>query len=107
MQCNKHAADNVSYVQRNQRNASTNYNTPHTAIMSNSGQCAHSGSPSVITACSASFSAVSGSSLMSGCTMSGKCFDEKNTPDTMYIGSMTRFISPETASIVLARQATS
>ena len=33
--------------------------------------------------------------------------DEKKMPDSIHIGSMTRFIRPETASRVLARLATS
>ena len=48
--------------------------------------------------------AVSGSALMIGCTMSGKRCAEKNTPDRIHIGTCSRFIRFETASIVRARR---
>jgi hypothetical protein len=44
---------------------------------------------------------------MNGCIASGKFVDAKNTPDSTHIGSITRFIKPDTASIVFARLATS
>ena len=56
--------------------------------------------PSSITPRSASFSAVSGSARMNGCAASGKFDDEKNTPESSHIGSITTFISPDTASMV-------
>src|ERR1017187_1914419 len=37
----------------------------------------------------------------------GKREAEKNTPERIHMGSMTRFISPDAASMVLAREATS
>ena len=43
---------------------------------------------------------------MNGCAASGKRSDEKKMPESIHIGSITRFIRPETASIVLARLAT-
>ena len=52
-------------------------------------------------------SGVRGIAFMSGWTASGNRSDEKKMPDSSHIGSITRFIRPETASIVLARLATS
>src|SRR5438045_4519864 len=60
-----------------------------------------------MTARRASFSAVSGSALTNGCIASGNRAYEKNVPDSIHIGSITRFMSPETASMVRARLATS
>ena len=60
-----------------------------------------------MTARSASLSAVSGRAFTNGCTASGKRAYEKNVPERIHIGSITRFISPDTASIVRARLATS
>ena len=45
--------------------------------------------------------------LMNGCTTSGKRCAEKNTPERIHIGSWTRFIRPDTASIVRALDAIS
>ena len=42
--------------------------------------------------------AVNGSALMMGCKTSGKRCEEKNTPDTIHIGIMIRFIRPEASS---------
>ena len=44
---------------------------------------------------------------MNGWAASGNRSDEKKTPEKSHIGSMTRFISPLTVSVVVARQATS
>ena len=51
--------------------------------------------------------AVSGSARMSGCTASGNRDDEKNTPEKIHIGSITRFMSPDTPSTVRGRAASS
>src|ERR1700734_3943868 len=50
--------------------------------------------------------AVSGSARTTGWITAGKRVAEKKTPDKIHMGSMTRFISPEAASIVFAREAT-
>ena len=44
---------------------------------------------------------------MNGCATFGKLLDEKNTPDSTHIGIIVRFISPDTPSIVRAREAMS
>src|SRR5690348_17156337 len=44
---------------------------------------------------------------MKGCSTCGKRSDEKNVPDNNHIGSMMKFINPETPSIVVGRAATS
>src|SRR2546422_1345861 len=62
--------------------------------------------PSIMTARRASFSAVSGSAFTNGCIASGKRAYEKKVPDRIHIGSITRFISPETASMVRDRKST-
>ena len=49
--------------------------------------------------------AVSGSALMTGCTKSGNRWAEKKTPETIHIGIITVFISPDAASMVRARDA--
>jgi hypothetical protein len=53
----------------------------------------------------ASINEVRGSALISGCTMAGNCFAEKNTPEAIHIGIIMMFISPEAASIVRTREA--
>src|SRR5215213_2533633 len=63
--------------------------------------------PSFINDRSVELSAVSGSALMKGCNTSGNRSDEKNVPDNSHIGSMMKFISPDTPSIVVGRAATS
>src|SRR5690349_13399991 len=77
---------------------------PNTAIC---GHSVNSASPRSMLARKASFVAVSGSALMNGCTACGKFSDEKNTPDNTHIGSIDRFIKPDTPSIVLDRDAMS
>src|SRR5262245_35054943 len=44
---------------------------------------------------------------MNGCKTCGNRSDEKNVPDSSHIGSMMKFINPETPSIVVGRAATS
>ena len=51
--------------------------------------------------------AVSGSAWMNGCSAAGNRLAEKNTPEKTHMGIMMKFISPETASMVRARLATS
>ena len=51
--------------------------------------------------------AVRGSAWMNGCAAAGKFVEEKNTPDSTHIGIITRFISPDTPSMVLEREAIS
>src|SRR6267143_3681886 len=53
----------------------------------------------------ASIDAVRGSARMNGCTILGKRLAEKKTPERIHIGSIVRFIKPETACIVFARDA--
>ena len=42
---------------------------------------------------------------MKGCAIRGKFADEKNTPEKIHIGSMIKFMIPDTASVVRARDA--
>ena len=63
--------------------------------------------PSFINARSTLLSAVNGRALMNGCRTCGNLSDEKNVPDSNHIGSMIKFIKPETPSIVVGRAATS
>src|SRR5688572_2556409 len=70
-------------------------------------QLEESVAPSFINARSTEISAVNGRALMNGCRNWGKRSDEKNVPDSNHIGSMMKFIRPETPSIVVGRAATS
>src|SRR4029079_1066729 len=44
---------------------------------------------------------------MTGCAAAGKFVEAKNTPDSTHIGIITRFVSPDTPSVVRARDAIS
>src|SRR6185436_1698149 len=44
---------------------------------------------------------------MNGCNTCGNLSDEKNVPESNHIGSMMKFINPDTPSIVVGRAATS
>src|SRR4029077_3921965 len=91
--------------QRKSLSAAKKETTPHTSITSIWGLTAAKDAPSSMLARSASFTAVSGNSLMKGCTMRGKFADEKNTPEKIHIGSMMKLMFPDTASVVRARDA--
>ena len=71
------------------------------------GKTAAKETPSSMFARRASLTAVSGSTLIKGCTTLGKFEDEKKTPEKIHIGSMMKFMIPETASVVRARDALS
>ena len=82
--------------------------TRHQAIRILIGiQFDESAAPSFITERRVELSAVSGRALMNGCSSCGKRSDEKNVPDNSHIGSMTKFIKPDTPSIVVGRAAMS
>src|SRR6185503_4749637 len=51
--------------------------------------------------------AVSGNALMNGWKTCGNRSDEKKVPESNHIGSMMKFIKPETPSIVVGLAATS
>src|SRR5688572_33109517 len=70
-------------------------------------QLEESVAPSFINARSTEISAVNGRALMNGCRNWGKRSDEKNVPDNNHMGSMMKFIKPDTPSIVVGRAATS
>src|SRR4029078_13561949 len=70
-------------------------------------QLADTDEPSFINARHPLLSAVIGSAWMNGCRSCGRRSDEKNVPDSNHIGSMMKFINPETPSIVVGRAATS
>src|ERR1051326_6821655 len=95
------------HIQRNQRKARTNVTMPQAARIATCDHHCGSVWPSRITARSPLISGVSGSALISGCATAGKRSDEKKMPDRIHIGSITRFIRPDTVSRVLARLATS
>src|SRR5262249_57239324 len=83
------------------------HTTPHPASPATATQTDPRGAPSFITARNASFRAVSGSALIAGWRKSGNLAYEKKVPDSSHIGSITRFIIPDTPSIVFGREATS
>src|SRR5262249_62032625 len=87
--------------------ATAKLTSPQPASTATATQTDPRGAPSFITARNASFRAVSGSALIAGWRKSGNLAYEKKVPDSSHIGSITRFIIPETPSIVLGREATS
>src|SRR5205085_2060222 len=95
------------YCQRKILSATTKLITHQANRMEIAPQLAASGAPSFITARSESLSIVSGSALTKGWMNCGKRVDVKNVPDSNHIGIITRFIKPDTPSIVLGREATS
>src|SRR6185312_10618004 len=97
----------AAHRQRKTRSAIAKQSTVHAAKIPSSGSRFGSSMPRSMLARSASFAAVSGSALMNGWTACGKFSDEKNTPDSTHIGSIERFIKPDTPSIVFDRDAIS
>src|SRR5438105_5264342 len=93
--------------QRKSLSAAKNMTTPQVRMINISGETVANEAPSSMFARNASFTAVSGRILMNGCTTAGKFEDEKNTPEKIHIGSMMKFMIPETASVVRAREALS
>src|SRR5690348_13385671 len=87
--------------------ATTKLARHHAMSIAMGSQLEESDVPSFINARSTLFSAVSGSAWMKGCSTCGKRSDEKNVPDNNHIGSMMKFINPDTPSIVVGRAATS
>src|SRR5262249_54231944 len=96
----------ASQLQRNRRRASAKLTRPQASRIAMRASCEGRLAPSRITARRASLSAVSGSARTTGWIASGKREAEKNTPERTNIGSITRFIRPETVSILRARLAT-
>src|SRR5215218_1956837 len=88
-------------------NATMKLATHHASSIAMGIQLDESVAPSFIKARSTLLSAVSGSAWMNGWRIWGKRSDEKNVPDSNHIGSMMKFIKPDTPSIVVGRAATS
>src|SRR5262245_16482265 len=105
--CRALGGERLIYCQRKILRATAKLTRPQLARTATATQTDFIGAPSFITARRASFRAVSGSALIAGCKKSGNLAYEKKVPDSSHIGSMTRFIIPETPSIVLGRDATS
>src|SRR5260370_29670155 len=97
----------ISYCQRNNLSASAKLIRAHTSIIAIADQLAASEAPSFITDLSESFKAVRGRTLMAGCKNAGNLDAEKKMPQRSHIGSMTRFINPDTPSIIFGLDATS
>src|SRR6186997_2124094 len=97
----------LAHRQRKKRRATPKLSTSHVVTMANSGRSCAQPSPWIMMPRTESTTAVSGSAWMMGCTASGKLPAEKKTPDATHMGSMSRFMRPDAASIVLAREATS
>src|SRR6185503_8210497 len=66
---------------RNTLSATPKLRSPHTATIASRPVVRATGSPSIMTARSASFNAVRGNALMTGWIALGKLADEKNTPE--------------------------
>src|SRR5204862_3971081 len=87
--------------------ATTKLTKHHASKIAIASQLDESGAPSFINARSTLLRAVNGNAWMNGCRICGKRSDEKKVPDNNHIGSMIKFIKPETPSIVVGRAATS
>src|SRR5207245_5086797 len=100
------STDRLPYRHRNSRSARANDTAPMAASRPASPATARGPAPSIITARTESFSAVSGSARRNGWKKPGNRAVEKKTPDPMNIGSMTRLMSPLTVCVFCARAAT-
>src|SRR6185369_16068186 len=96
-----------THCQRKIFNATTKLIRHHARSIAIGSQFDDNDAPSFISARSTLLSAVSGSAWMNGCRICGNRSEEKNVPDSNHIGSMMKFINPETPSIVVGRAATS
>src|SRR5689334_22600350 len=97
----------AGHLQRKIRSAIAKQTSIQVTRIANCGHNPDSPTPRSMAARNASFVAVNGSALMNGCTTRGKFSEEKNTPDSTHMGSIVRFINPETPSIVVGRAAIS
>src|SRR6185503_7258643 len=88
-------------------NAITKLTTHHATSIAMGIQFDESEAPSFINARSTLLRAVNGRAWMNGCSTCGNRSEEKNVPDSNHIGSMMKFINPDTPSIVVGRAATS
>src|SRR5580658_8049787 len=95
-----------NHCQRKILNATANDRMPHAAIIPIRGAWDDRDDPSSMTDRKASIKGVSGKILIRGCTADGNRSEVKKMPESIHIGNITRFINPETASIVFARLAT-
>src|SRR6185503_19985436 len=87
--------------------ATTKLTTHQKSSIAIGSQVDESDAPSFINARRTLLSAVSGRAWMNGWKTCGNRSYEKNVPDNNHIGSMMKFIKPETPSIVVGRAATS
>src|SRR6185369_6945427 len=87
--------------------AITKLTTHHVSSIAIGTQLDDSDASSFINARRMLLSAVNGSAWMNGCSACGNRSDEKNVPDSNHIGSMMKFINPDTPSMVVGRAATS
>src|SRR5690348_5077719 len=99
--------DDNAHCQRKIFKATTKLIKHHASKIEIGSQFDESDAPSFINARSTLLSAVNGSAWMNGCRNCGNRSEEKNVPDSNHIGSMMKFIKPETPSIVVGRAATS
>src|ERR1051325_9669089 len=97
----------IIHCQRKIFNATTKLIKHHASSMAIGIKFDESDAPSFINERSTLLSAVSGSAWINGCRICGNRSEEKNVPDSNHIGSMMKFIKPDTPSIVVGRAATS
>src|SRR5262245_55723492 len=91
----------LAYCHLKRRSASTKLTLPHAIRIKIALQLADNGAPSFITALRVLLRAVRGRALMKGWKTSGNLEAEKNVQERSHIGSITRFMRPETPSMVL------
>src|SRR6185369_10860978 len=101
------ASQGNRHCQRKIFNATTKLTKHHVSSIATGIQLDESDVPSFINARSTLLSAVNGSAWMNGCRICGNLSEEKNVPESNHIGSMMKFIKPDTPSIVFGRAATS
>src|SRR5215472_12868864 len=98
-----HAPDELPYCHLKSFSATTKLISSHDSNIATWIQLDQSDAPSFITARSSVLSAVNGNALMNGWKTCGNLSYEKNVPESNHIGSIIKFIKPETPSIVVGR----
>src|ERR1019366_3227061 len=94
--------DDLFQLQRNHFSAITNERPPQMAMMANGTHCELRLAPCRMMARNASLSAGRGSALISGWVTCGERPYEKNTPEKIHMGIITRLMRPLTLSIFCA-----
>src|SRR3954468_22821238 len=94
-----------AHVQRKIRTARNDVTTAQPARTASGYPCEKIEAPSLTTLRRASLKALMGRRRMAGCTIRGKRLDEKKTPESTIIGSVTTLMRPFAVSLFWARDA--